>query len=98
MRWRAVTVSKAGFEAVGKTVCTELRLKVLEWERVGLGSTGPIERREAAKSGSRPSRSIAAVARVSILIGGAGGTCRFSSTVHGVRLAGSGGLSAYHWT
>lgn len=59
MRCRAVTVSRAGFDAVGKTVCCELRLKVLEWERVGFGFTGPIERREAAKWGSRPSRSIA---------------------------------------
>ena len=34
-------------------------LKVLEFESVGLGITGPMERREAAKSGSRASRSIA---------------------------------------
>lgn len=59
IRCRAVTVSRAGFDAVGKTVCGALRLKVLEWERVGFGFTGPMERREAAKSGSRPSRSIA---------------------------------------
>lgn len=59
IRCRAVTASRAGLDAVGKTVCGERRLKVLEWERVGLGLTGPIERREAAKSGSRPSRSIA---------------------------------------
>lgn len=33
--------------------------KVLEGENVGAGFTGPMWRREAAKSGSRPSRSIA---------------------------------------
>lgn len=52
-------MSKAGFEAVGKTVCMEPRLTVLELEKVGWGLTGPMRRREAAKSGSRPSRSIA---------------------------------------
>jgi hypothetical protein len=31
---------------------------VLVREKVGLGVTGPMERREAAKSGSRPSRSM----------------------------------------
>lgn len=56
---RAVTASKAGFEAVGKTVCMEPWLTVLELEWVGKGFTGPMWRREAAKSGSRPSRSIA---------------------------------------
>lgn len=35
------------------------RLKVLELESVGVGVTGPRERSDAAKSGSRPSRSIA---------------------------------------
>lgn len=34
-------------------------LKVLEWEYVGAGFTGPIVRREAAKWGSRPSMSMA---------------------------------------
>lgn len=34
-------------------------LKVLECESVGAGLTAPMERREAAKCGSRPSRSIA---------------------------------------
>lgn len=45
----------------GKMVCWEVpwRWKVLECDRVGDGLTGPMERREAAKSGSRPSRSIA---------------------------------------
>jgi len=33
--------------------------KVLEWENVGFGVTGPMERRDAAKWGSRASRSIA---------------------------------------
>jgi hypothetical protein len=56
---RAVTASSAGFEADGKTVCMEPRFTVLELERVGKGLTGPMCRREAAKSGSRPSRSIA---------------------------------------
>lgn len=34
-------------------------LKVLECDKVGLGVTGPMERREAANVGSRASRSIA---------------------------------------
>lgn len=36
-----------------------LKATVLEFENVGLGITGPMERRDAAKSGSRASRSIA---------------------------------------
>ena len=36
-------------------------LKVLEWEYVGAGVTGPMDRREAAKWGSRPSMSMAIV-------------------------------------
>lgn len=32
---------------------------MLEWENVGFGVTGPMERSEAAKWGSRASRSIA---------------------------------------
>lgn len=59
MRWRAVTTSRAGLEAVGKTVWTVPRLKGLGCEKFPDGSTGPIVRSEAAKSGSRPSRSIA---------------------------------------
>lgn len=53
--------------ACGKTVWVSLGrmagegLKVLEWEYVGAGVTGPMERREAAKWGSRPSRSIAII-------------------------------------
>ena len=35
--------------------------KVLEWEYVGAGVTGPMLRSEAAKWGSRPSRSMAVV-------------------------------------
>lgn len=59
--------SNAGFEDVGKTVCVGAPgpvpgwLNVLEWESVGAGFTGPIERREAAKWGSRASRSIAGI-------------------------------------
>lgn len=34
---------------------------MLELDRVGAGLTGPMPRRDAAKSGSRPSRSMAAV-------------------------------------
>lgn len=62
MRCRALTTSRAGFGAgeAGKTVWfgpgvdgeeagARLVLKVLEWESVGVGWTGPIERREAAK-------------------------------------------------
>ena len=41
-------------------------LKVLEWEYVGAGFTGPIVRREAAKWGSRPSRSIAVGLHISV--------------------------------
>ena len=36
-------------------------LKVLEWENVGAGVTGPVDRREAENWGWRPSRSIAIV-------------------------------------
>jgi hypothetical protein len=63
-------VRRAGFEEVGKTDwllpepdcdwrCDWVCVNVLEFERVGEGVTGPMERREAAKWGSRPSRSIA---------------------------------------
>lgn len=61
---RAVSTKSAGFAAVGKTgwfwFCCWVGpgLNVLVRERVGLGTTGPMERRDAAKSGSRPSRSI----------------------------------------
>lgn len=54
-------------DALGKTVWDWFGwvaadgLKVLEWEYVGAGVTGPMERREAAKWGSRPSRSMAVV-------------------------------------
>lgn len=49
--------------AWGKMVCAGCvrgcGWKVLEGENVGAGLTGPMWRREAAKSGSRPSMSIA---------------------------------------
>ena len=59
MRCRAEKTNNAGLVAGGKTVGAGWREKVLEGEYVGLGVTGPMVRREAAKSGSRPSRSIA---------------------------------------
>lgn len=69
MRSRALRTRRAGLVADwGKTSCADWSgcgvalgagLKVLEWEYVGAGFTGPIERREAAKWGSRPSRSMA---------------------------------------
>jgi hypothetical protein len=51
-----VCTSHAAVGAEGKTVCIEPRVAV---GNPCVGSTGPIERSEAAKSGSRPSRSIA---------------------------------------
>lgn len=72
-----MTTSSAGLEACGKTVCIEPgRLKVLEFENVGDGLTGPIDRREAAKSGSRPSMSIAGKSLVSVIF-------RFLHVLHG---------------
>lgn len=61
---RALKTRSAGFEdAWGKIVwvgCVPgCGWKVLEGENVGAGLTGPMWRREAAKSGSRPSMSIA---------------------------------------
>jgi hypothetical protein len=43
-------------------------LKVEVWEWVGEGWTGPMLRREAAKSGSRASRSITGVGIVSWVV------------------------------
>lgn len=61
-RCRAEKTSNAGLDAGGKTVGAGCwRAKVLEGEKVGFGVTGPMVRSCAAKSGSRPSRSIAFV-------------------------------------
>jgi hypothetical protein len=59
IRARAEMANSAGFAESGNTEGPCPGLKVLEREKVGLGMTGPMERREAAKCGSRPSRSMA---------------------------------------
>lgn len=46
-------------DVAGDCCCCGGVRKVLDGENVGEGVTGPIERREAAKCGSRASRSIA---------------------------------------
>lgn len=55
----ALTSSLIAPDVGGETFCPLGWLNVLLRESVGVGVTGPMERSEAAKSGSRASRSIA---------------------------------------